>query len=244
MSNRQPETTPSISQKQIRDSYNDVYDSSDYLRDSDTSYRWVLDKLGVEKGTSVLDIACGHGILLKEAELKGLKCSGVDVSISAAKIASTTCPNSIIIVANGELLPFMDYSFDTITNLGSLEHFIHPEFGIQEIRRALKPGGKAAILLPNSYYLVDLILKVWRKGYGPNHRQILERFATVNEWKDLIEANGLKVNAIYKYNFFLPRTRSDWTWFIKHPRRLIPPLFRLFIPFNFSFSFLYVCSVK
>ncbi|HKZ36799.1 MAG TPA: methyltransferase domain-containing protein [Chryseolinea sp.] len=244
MNNHGPKTIPTISPKQIRAAYNESYDSSDHLRDSDTSYRWVLEKLKVARGTALLDIACGHGVLLKEAELKGLHCTGVDISISAAKIASDSCPDSIVMVANGEHLPFMDQTFETITNLGSLEHFIYPEIGIQEICRILRPGGKVAILLPNSYYLGDLILKVWRKGYGPNHRQILERFATVNEWKDFIEANGLKVDAVHKYNFFLPKTRADWGWFRKHPRRLIPPLLGLVTPFNFSFSFLYICSVK
>lgn len=243
MQNKRLDQQPTISQSKILDAYNKAYESSDYLRDSDVAYRWVLQKLRVKPGYELLDIACGHGVLIKEALLKGLRCSGIDISSTAVKIVARSLKDSKLIIANGEQLPYPNQTFDYVTNLGSLEHFLNPEQGIREISRVLKIGGKAAILLPNSYYLADLILKVWRKGYGPSHHQILERFATANEWKDFIELNGLKVNAVYKYNFLLPRSFDDWGWFRKHPKRLIPPLLGIFIPFNFSFSFLYICSV-
>lgn len=231
------------SQGQIIESYNTSFETTDNLRDSDTSYRWILEKLNVFQGAKLLDIACGFGVLLQEANLKGVNCSGLDISSTAARLVLKNLPDSKIIVANGEKLPYRNQSFDFVTNLGSLEHFINPEFGIREICRVLKPQGKAAILLPNGYYMMDLILNVLRRGYGPNHRQQLERFASVNEWKDFIELNGLRVEKVYKYNFFLPKRYSDWEWFRKHPRRIIPPLLSPFIPFNFSFSFLYICSV-
>lgn len=228
--------------EEVRNAYNQSYSESDFLRDTDASYRWVLNKLGVVPGKHLLDIAFGLGILLKEAHLKGLHVTGIEISSTAAQIVQRSLPFARLVLADGEALPFANATFDYVTNLGSLEHFLHPERGIQEIIRVLKPDGRAAILLPNAYYLPDLILKVWLKGYGPNHHQIVERFAAANEWRDYLEQNGLQVQKIYKYNFMLPQNLRDWNWFARHPRRLIPPLLGLFIPFNFSFSFLYICK--
>jgi len=231
-----------ISQSQIIESYNQALGSSDSLRDSDASYRWVLNKLKVKSGTKLIDIAFGQGILIKEAVSMGLDVYAVDVSATAAYKTSKELNYFKIMVSNGENLPFPAETFDFATNLGSLEHFINPEVGIQEVSRVIKPDGKAALLLPNSYYLVDLITKVLWKGYGPTHHQILERFATMNEWKELIEANGLKVERVFKYNFLFPQRKSDWAWYQKRLRRILPPLVGLVTPFNLSFSFLYICS--
>lgn len=236
------DTVSQYSSQEIRHSYNQAYSTSDFLRDSDASYRWVLKKLNVIPGKHLLDIAFGLGVLLKEASFRGLQVTGVEISSTAVQRVQEYLPSANLILADGESLPFSDSSFDYVTNLGSLEHFIHPETGIKEINRVLKPEGRAALLLPNAYYLPDLVLKVWLKGYGPSHHQILERFASVNEWKDLIEQNGLKVSKIYKYNFILPQNRHDWNWFFQRPKRLIPALVGIFIPFNFSFSFLYICK--
>jgi len=228
--------------QEVRHAYNQSYSESDFLRDTDASYRWVLKKLGVVPGKHLLDIAFGLGILLNEAHLKGLHVTGVEISNTAAQIVQRSLPFARLILADGEALPFANATFDYVTNLGSLEHFLHPEKGILEIIRVLKPNGRVAILLPNAYYLPDLLLKVWLRGYGPNHHQIIERFAAVNEWRDFLIKNGLHVQRVYKYNFMLPQNLRDLNWYARHPRKLIPPLVGLLIPFNFSFSFLYICE--
>ena len=226
----------------VMSAYDREYASSDLFRDSDVLYRWVLDKLSPQRGSRLLDIAFGLGVLLKHALRRYIACIGIDLSITAALQVSKELPGSHLLVANGEQLPFPDHYFDYITNLGSLEHFIHPDKGLQEMHRVLHKEGRAAILLPNSYYLMDILQKVLLSGSAPTHHQLIERFATYRQWKRLIEENGFYVQASYKYNFFLPRNRGDWDWFLKHPKRLVPPLLAPFIPFYLSFSFLYICT--
>jgi len=228
--------------REVISAYDRVYESSDLFRDSDVVYKWVLDKLSPRKESSLLDIAFGLGLLMKHAIRRNIFCTGIDLSMSVAAQVHRQLPGSRILVADGEKLPFPDQKFDYITNLGSLEHFINPSQGIQEMHRVLRKNGQAAILLPNSYYLLDIIQKVMLTGHGPTHHQIIERFATYHEWEELLEKYGLHVQASYKYNFFLPRNREDWSWFLKHPKRLIPPLIAPFIPYHLSFSFLYICT--
>lgn len=191
-------------------------------------------------GARLLDVACGEGVLVRYAEARGLYAVGIDIARRAAQLAQQYTSGRIV-VGEGEALPFNDSTFDIVTNLGSLEHFLDPEQGVREMRRVLRAGGVAAVLLPNSYYLADIIWHVWRTGYGPNHKQPLERFATYGEWRDLLEGKGFHVERSYKYNFFFPRSKEDWQWYRQHPRKFMYLAVAPLMPFHLSYSFLYVC---
>jgi ubiquinone/menaquinone biosynthesis C-methylase UbiE len=222
--------------------YDKLYDTEGGLRESDAFYQWVLKKLPLQRGRALLDIACGEGHLLRYAESYGLKCFGLDFSYKALKIVQKNLIENRIILANGELLPIADDRFDFVANIGSLEHFFNPEKGLREMHRILKPDGLAVLVLPNSYYLLDIIWHVWRRGYPVGHRQPIERFATYGQWRDLIEANGLTVIKTYKYNLCWPRSAQDWRWYQKRPKQLLSALFGPFTPFNLSYSFLFICK--
>jgi ubiquinone/menaquinone biosynthesis C-methylase UbiE len=225
----------------IIDSYNNIFEESNRLLEMPSFYSWVLDHLNPEPQKYLLDIATGLGSLPKIAQERKLRATGIDISIRAIKKAINS-GNHRFLVCDGEILPFPSASFDYVTNLGSLEHFTNPSIGIQEIFRVLKPNGKAGIFLPNSYYLLDIIRNVMREGYGPSHNQPIERFATINEWGDLIQSNGLKIIKVKRYNILFPKSKRDWNYMIKKPKRIIASIFSPFIPFNLSYSFLYICK--
>lgn len=222
--------------------YDEMYQTPGKLRDADASYRWVLDVVPTFSGARLLDVACGEGVLVRYAKERGLHAVGIDIARRAAQLAQRNAGGRVV-VGEGEALPFGDSTFDIVTNLGSLEHFLDPEQGLREMRRVLRSGGVAAILLPNSYYLADIIWHVWRTGYGPSHKQPLERFATYSEWRDLLEGEGFHVERSYKYNFVFPRSKEDWRWYRQHPRKFIYLAVAPLMPFHLSYSFLYVCRV-
>lgn len=212
------------------------------FRNNASYYRWALDTLSPQTGQSLLDIACGLGDLLYHATRRGLKSYGIDLSYVAARAAKKRAPDAQVLMANGQALPFANESLDLVTILGSLEHFLEPGEGLLEIRRVLKWGGRALILVPNSYYLPDILWLVCRTGRGLNHKQIVERFATCQEWRAFIESGGLAVRRIRRFNFQWPREHGDWVWYRANPKRLLGLLAAPFIPFNLSHSFLYLCE--
>ncbi len=229
-----------VSAAQVRQDYDAQYRDRG-IRDSDSFYRWVLNLLEVRGPARILDVSCGEGHLLHWALRRQVSTFGLDIATAAASISHERAPQALVLVGNGERLPFADQTFDYVTNLGSLEHYWYPEAGIQEIARVLRQGGRACLLLPNTFFAIDLIWKVWRTGYGPSHTQVIERFAAKNEWRDLIEANGLQVYRIVKYNSIFPRSWEDVRWFLTHPKRLLSLLTSPLTPTNFAFSFAYLC---
>jgi len=225
---RDTEPQEIITLKQLKDSYDRLFKRAP-IQESQEHYRWVLKVLAPEKGRRLVDIACGGGYFLREAETRDVKSFGFDLSTVALGIAKGKACRSPLICGAGEELPFRDNTFDYLTNLGSLEHFLDPKKGLREMARVLKKGGKALVLLPNSYFLMT-IWNVLRTGStGRKTEQEVDRWATKEEWMKLIEDSGLKVQRILKYNY--KSSRAPFRY------KLVRP----FIPLNLSYHLLYVC---
>jgi len=187
-----------------------------------------------------LDIACGRGGVLREANRLGLKTYGVDISESAVQVAQKWASGAQIVVSDGEKLPFPDNCFDYVTNIGSLEHYINPEIGIQEIARVLRPGGKACIHLPNLFSLFWNIDHVRRTGGLSVDEQPIQRYATRNEWRDLLEENGLQIYRTVKHVRTLPTTWHDLFWYLRHPKNLMFLLLTPLVPLNLANSLVFL----
>ncbi len=183
---------------ELRSAYNARHGQA-LLRDGDRFYRMIRRRIRPRPRSNLLDVGCGGGYLLRE--MGDLRAVGVEISDVALRVAREVAPWALLVLGQGERLPFPDGVFDYVACLGNLEHFLNPAAGVREISRVLSPRGEAWILLPNSYYSGDL-WRVIRTGYGPDHHQPVERFATLNEWRDFLQEGGLKVLEVHPYNRF------------------------------------------
>ncbi|MCO5171982.1 MAG: class I SAM-dependent methyltransferase [Planctomycetes bacterium] len=181
-------------------------------------YRRALRLVEAAAGEVILDVGCGAGQLLACARDLGLRGVGVDISLRAlARARARGLPD--LLLGQGERLPLADASFRRVLCLGNLEHFLDPAAGARELARVLAPDGLCAVLLPNAYYSGDL-WRVIRTGRGPDHHQAIDRFATCEEWRDLLEAAGLHVLRVERWD------KGKW-W-----KRLLP--------FHLAYHFLFV----
>lgn len=213
----------------LRKSYDKIYSKSKFQA-SDYYYTFSLSFIpkDEQKGKKLLDVGCGSGNLLKLAHERGILTYGIDVSDIAIKQAKEGVPNAELVVGSAENLPWRNGYFDYVTCICSIEHHIHPDKSVAEISKVLSDEGKSFIMLPNSFFIHD-ILRVWLTGEGPDHGQDIERLATAKEWKCLLEDNGLIADKMVKYN-------QKKGFFIN--------LVRPFVPFNLSKHFMYICSRK
>jgi ubiquinone/menaquinone biosynthesis C-methylase UbiE len=226
---------------ELRSSYDQLY--QEWLGENRNlgEAQQMLDKMGVGRGL-LLDVACGLGYLLDMAEERGTKAFGIDLSGVALGKARAENPSRDVTLGNGERLPYPGGTFDYVTCLGSLEHFMHPDAGVTEIARVLKSSGKAAIMLPNSHHIMA-IYNVYKTGGILPELQDFERFSTRLEWQDLLERNGLRVLSVHKFNVGFARLFKrgrEGFWYLYNV------LYRLFgdrwIPLNLSFSLNYICA--
>jgi len=228
-----------INKNNIKNFYEEVYLRGD-IRDNQRLYCWIIDLVKPMPRERLLDIGCGVGCMLYEASRTGTMVFGLDISLEALKKVKNAVPAANICVADGEKVSFKNNSFHKVISLGSIEHFLSPEIGIREVARILTDNGLAILLLPNSFYLGD-ILKVARTGRQEEQWQIQEKLYTREEWRFLIENNGLKVEKIYGYNKY-PELFKEGSLRIKSiPKFIRTFLMRCFCPLNLSWQFLYIC---
>jgi ubiquinone/menaquinone biosynthesis C-methylase UbiE len=206
-------------------------------------YEWIIKLLDIDaSGARFLDVGAGGGPLLACAARAGsLRIFGIDISHECLKIARQNAPSAGLAVSMGEAIPFKEGSFDYIACSGVLEHFFNPQLGIREMKRLLKAGGRIVIMVPNKFQIKDII-KVTRTGYSEAAFQPIEKPMAKNEWRDLFISEGLRLLGIYKYNGFYPFFAKG-TFKVKSLKKYLLGLVnRYLVPFNLSYSFVYVCE--
>lgn len=109
-----------------------------------------LEAAPVLPGDEVADIACGPGTLATLAADRGARVTAVDFSdqmLSRLRLrhARERWPGFSIHLADGQALPFPDASFDAAFSLFGLMFFPNRAKGYAELRRTLRPGGRACI---------------------------------------------------------------------------------------------------
>lgn len=132
------------------------YDFLNHFLSANTDARWrrlVARKLrpGLQgAGKRVLDVACGTGDLsLAIAGETGAEVVGTDFCRPMLEIAARKAATGFAIpFVEGDALklPFADDSFDAVSIAFGLRNLSSVEGGLKELRRVLKPAGRAAIL--------------------------------------------------------------------------------------------------
>ena len=106
----------------------------------------------VQEGDRVLDVACGTGIVARQAASRvgsGGSVVGVDVNEGMLAVAeeATADVQPPIEWRQGDAteLPFTDEEFDIVCCQQALQFFDEPVAALEEMRRVLKPGGRVAL---------------------------------------------------------------------------------------------------
>lgn len=164
-----------------------------YLRPVE-AYEIFISLLQPKQGDKLLDVACGPGLLLKNAIEKGVKAYGVDISEVAIELSKSFVPEANTVLGNAENLPFPDEEFDFITCIASLERFINTEQSLEEMKRVSKPGAKFCFMVRNSD---TLVWKIYRQFLRRKKIQAHMEAKNLEEWKTLFQSNGLEIVSVY-----------------------------------------------
>jgi SAM-dependent methyltransferase len=108
----------------------------------------VLDAADVRTGARVLDVACGTGILAREAQrVVGINGSvvGLDINDGMLAVARSKASNISWECGAAESLPFDAASFDRVVSQFGLMFFQDRNKAISEMLRAVRPGGKIGV---------------------------------------------------------------------------------------------------
>jgi SAM-dependent methyltransferase len=111
----------------------------------------------------VLDVGCNAGELLQLFAERGWSVAGVEASPGPAAYARKRLGESIWHGTVESALPETE-RFDLVTLTHVLEHLHDPVGVLSRLRRALRPGGRLLVEVPNAN---DFLLPLWRGFYRP-----------------------------------------------------------------------------
>lgn len=159
----------------------------------------------IARDGSALDVACGSGKLT--AALGRLAPSGLvvglDFSAQMLHVAARAAPGPCYVRGDGLQLPFPDDTFDAAAVAFGLRNFADAEAGLREMRRVVRPGGRAVVLefvrppsgpvgVPYRAYLRHVLPRVggWISGEPRAYRYLSDTVDAYRTPAELLELAG------------------------------------------------------
>ena len=119
--------------------------------------------LGVHAGDRLLDVACGAGLALELAGLRGARCAGIDASPRLIAVAQDRNPDADVRVGDMHALPWDDDAFTVVTSFRGI--WGTTPGALAEVHRVLAPGGRVGLTVwghikasPGAWALAPLAL--------------------------------------------------------------------------------------
>ena len=127
---------------------------ADMIR-SDRIINGILDNAQMQAGNTVLDVACGTGVLFPDYVNRGVvDITAIDISPEMVKIAQSKFPQVQVICGDVEQTAF-DRKFDRIMVYNAFPHFPDPENLIRVLSGLLNPGGTLTVAHGMSRAAID-----------------------------------------------------------------------------------------
>jgi SAM-dependent methyltransferase len=201
----------------LHELYRDMRDDA-YL-DEEAGRRATANRLLDLIGTHVpsgrlLDIGCGHGLLLDEARRRGYEVTGLEISRYAAGHARDALGLDVHEVPLEEFSVEAGGGFSVIVMADVIEHLRDPQVALDRCVEFLRPGGVLCVVTPDpSSITARLAGRRWW-GFLPAHTYLLPH----RTLRELLGARGLVISAEVP----LVRTFSTGYWLAGMAERSAP----------------------
>lgn len=153
----------------------------------------LFDRLGVDAGIRLLDIACGSGFAASVAARKGAVVSGIDASEQLATIAAARTPGGSFRAGNMFALPYPDDTFDLATSFNGIWKGCGG--ALEEAKRVLVPEGRLGLTFWGRFERLGLMpyfLKIIELSPSSHGSATTEHGDTQNVIEEMLSAAGFK----------------------------------------------------
>ncbi len=175
---------------ELVDLYREMGDS-DYLaeeRGRRLTSNWLLDLVERRRAPGrLLEVGCGHGLLLDEARRRGWEVRGLELSERSAKHGRDRYDLDIREEPFEALGNEEDGCWDAVLMIDVLEHLDDPRAAIERIRKLLAPGGALCVVTPDPGSLTAKLAGSRWWGLLPAHSYLIPR----KTLRELIIGQGL-----------------------------------------------------
>ncbi|MBN2100700.1 methyltransferase domain-containing protein [Candidatus Dojkabacteria bacterium] len=163
----------------------------------------IIDLLRLEGTERILEIGIGSAIHAKHLmrRFPSLDFHGIDISYEMIKISEDKLKkyNRVTLtVDNGQKTKFPDNCFDCVFYATTLHHIPDPVEAVKEVKRILKPGGRAVFMEPNRLFPKN----TWEILTIPEERGMLQ--ITKKNMKKWGEMYGFRTIEVGNFLYTLP----------------------------------------
>ncbi|MGN6380207.1 MAG: class I SAM-dependent methyltransferase [Gaiellales bacterium] len=164
----------------------------------------VLRAAGLRPGASLLDIGAKWGGLGDHARRAGLDIAYTGLELNQRNVDAAARLGLDVRLADADQpLPIPDAGYDVVVCLELLEHLTSPARLLVEVRRVLKPSGRAIVSVPNPYSWVEVYRELFRRPDPEGHLNTI----TTPVMENLFALAGLKVVQRLGTSVRIPRTQ-------------------------------------
>jgi ubiquinone/menaquinone biosynthesis C-methylase UbiE len=159
----------------------------------------LVDLAALRPGERVLDVACGTGVVAREALKRlgdGGRVVGTDINAGMLAVARAVVPGCEWREASAEDLPVPDEAFDVALCQLGLQFFADKPTAVRELRRVLVPGGRLFVNVPGPMpaLFAELEEALARHGYPDGARFVRAVFSLHDpaELRELLSGAGFE----------------------------------------------------
>lgn len=150
----------------------------------------LLDLIEPGRGSGrLLDVGCGHGLLLDEARKRGYDAAGLELSAGNARYARDELGLPVREVPLEELGGDEDGRWDAVVLADVIEHLDDPVGALRRCERLLAPGGALLVVTPDPSSRAARLAGPRWWGYLPAHTILLPRTLL----REMLAATGLVI---------------------------------------------------
>jgi ubiquinone/menaquinone biosynthesis C-methylase UbiE len=143
------------------------------------------------KGKKLLEVGCGFGTDLISFARGGAIVTGVDISDNTVELARKNLELQRIcgelLQMSGEDLEFGDNSFDAVYAHSTLAYTPDPGRMVEEMRRVLKPGGEAYLVVYHSGSWLNFLSTLFKTGMMRDDAPVFRQYS-INQFRDLLSS--------------------------------------------------------
>ncbi len=183
-------------------------------------------------GKRLLEVGCGHGEFLLEAQTRGYQVTGIEVSPNSVEIAKAKLQTNTIFCGQIEQLDLPAYTFDICVLSDVIEHVRNPATFLETIHTLLKPDGTLFIATPSlDSWSARLLRQNWME-FKTEHlfyfdRQTIQHLLFKTGYQEIVVQPGKKVlNQDYVHHHFERFPVFGLTFLMRWVYYLIPKRLR------------------
>jgi ubiquinone/menaquinone biosynthesis C-methylase UbiE len=156
----------------------------------------------LKSGESVLDVACGTGVIARMAAKtvgQAGRVTGLDLNPGMLQVARSATPPDLVIEwvqADAETMPLEDGSYDVVLCQMGLQFMPNKLAALREMHRTLAAGGRACLNVPGPRpELFAIMADGIARHFGQDHASFVDLVFSLHdadELRDLFEQAGFR----------------------------------------------------